>query len=420
MIIPSIDIIDGQAVQLIGGKEKALDAGDPTVLAEKFSLAGAIAVVDLDAALGQGSNILVIEKLLKRFPCRVGGGIRDLDTAIRWLDIGAQKIVLGTKAVPEILEKLPRERVIAALDAVHGEVVVEGWRTKTGKSIQERMQELHGLVGGFLVTFVEREGRMLGVDFSLVKELVKAAGDARVTIAGGVTTVQDVAEIDRLGADAQVGMALYTGKLSLADAIVAPLIARDASALWPTVVTDERGIALGLTWSNAESVREAVKLSQGVYFSRSRNKLWVKGETSGATQELLRVDLDCDRDALRFIVKQHGSGFCHRETRTCWGDDGGISQLSRRLVAKLGEAEPASYTKRLVSDAQLLGAKLVEEAGELADAMTPEEVVREAADVLYFALVAMAKSKVSLVDVEKELDRRALKVSRRPGDAKGE
>ena len=127
MIIPSIDLQSGNAVQLIGGKEKELDAGDPRPIAELFGRVGEIAVIDLDAALGTGNNRDTILDLLGRAPCRVGGGIRDVDTARFWLDAGARKIILGTAARPDILEQLPRERVIAALDAVDGEVVEEGW-----------------------------------------------------------------------------------------------------------------------------------------------------------------------------------------------------------------------------------------------------------------------------------------------------
>ncbi|HOI12058.1 MAG TPA: HisA/HisF-related TIM barrel protein, partial [Myxococcota bacterium] len=254
MIIPSIDLAGGNAVQLVGGREMALDAGDPRPIARRFALAGEVAVIDLDAALGRGSNGHVIRELLRIAPCRVGGGIRDAQAARDWLDAGAAKVILGTAATPDVLSQLPRERVIAALDAVDGEVVVEGWRTRTGRSIVDRMVELRDWVGGFLVTFVEREGRLGGTAMERVAPLVEAAGDARVTIAGGVTTARDVADLDRLGADAQVGMALYTGRLDLADAIAAPLTSDRPDGLWPTVVTDERGVALGLAWSDLDSL----------------------------------------------------------------------------------------------------------------------------------------------------------------------
>ncbi len=419
MIVPSIDLMDGHAVQLIGGREKVIDAGEPTPLAQTFRLAGEIAVIDLDAALSQGSNRPTIEKLLCLAPCRVGGGIRDLDAAIAWLDRGAEKIILGTMAKPELLRELPKERVIAAVDAVNDDVVVEGWRTKTGHGVLERVRELRDFVGGFLVTFVEREGQLVGTDFERAKAIVEAAGETRVTIAGGIKTVEEIAELDRMGADAQVGMALYTGKMHLGDAIAAPLTSDRPDGLWPTVVADEFGVALGLAYSDLESLRTVVETRRGAYHSRSRG-LWIKGGTSGAVQDLLRIDLDCDRDALRFTVRQHGPGFCHLDTRTCWGEDTGLFRLDRRLAERLEAAPEGSYTKRLLDDPALLRAKLLEEAGELADAASPEDTAWETADVLYFALVAMIRGGARLEDVMKELDRRERKLTRRPGDAKPE
>ena len=418
MIIPSIDLQGGAAVQLVGGKDLKIHAGDPLPIAKKFGLAGEIAVIDLDAAMGKGDNRAVIESLLKVAKCRVGGGIRDVEAAEYWLDRGATKVILGTRAVPEVLSKLPRDRVIAALDAVDGEVVDHGWQRKTGRGIYERMRELDGLVGGYLVTFVEREGRMQGTDLGQVEALVKAAGQARVTIAGGVTTSDEIKALDALGADAQVGMALYSGALDLGDAIVAPMVSDRADGLWPTVVCDEQGRALGLVYSSAESVREAVRTRRGVYFSRSRNALWVKGESSGAVQELLGIGLDCDRDALRFMVRQGSPGFCHLQTWTCWGPDQGVAGLARRLRDRTGIAPEGSYTRRVLEDPKLLRAKLLEEARELASARGTDQVVWEAADVIYFTLVAMSRAGVPLSDVEEELDRRALKVVRRKGDAK--
>ncbi len=246
MIVPSIDIRGGQAVQLIGGKEHALSAGDPLAVAERFAVAGELAVIDLDAALGTGDNRAVIEELCRRHRCRVGGGIRSVDAALRWLQAGARQVILGTAATPEVLGELPRSRVIAALDAVDGEVVVDGWRTKTGRSITDRMAELNPYVSGYLVTFVEREGRMAGTDLERVHGLVEAAGSARVTIAGGVTTADEIAALDRLGTDAQVGMALYTGRLGLGESVAAPVSSGRPDGLFATVPVDEAGRALGL------------------------------------------------------------------------------------------------------------------------------------------------------------------------------
>ena len=318
MIIPSIDLMNGNAVQLVGGEKMALDAGDPMPIADVFGRVAEVAVIDLDAALAQGNNASVIQQLLKRCRCRVGGGIRTAEQALALLDAGAAKVILGTAARPDILRQLPKDRVIVALDAKHGEVVVEGWKTRTGKRIEDRMAELQGLAGGFLVTFVEREGRLEGIDLDAVARLKALAGDADLCVAGGVTTPEDVAAIDQLGVDCQVGMALYTGRFDLASALIAVAKSDREDGLIATVVTDEQGVALGLAWSNEESLRAAIQSGRGTYHSRRRG-LWVKGESSDATQALLRIDFDCDRDALRFMVAQRDPGFCHKSTTTCWG-----------------------------------------------------------------------------------------------------
>jgi phosphoribosyl-ATP pyrophosphohydrolase/phosphoribosyl-AMP cyclohydrolase len=418
MIVPSIDLMNGRAVQLRQGREYVLDGGDPLERLDQFAVVGEVAVVDLDAALGRGSNAALIRTMVRRAACRVGGGIRDLASARAWLDAGAERVVIGTAASPAFCSALPRDRVIAAVDSVRGEVVVDGWRTPTGQPALDVIRSLAPHVGGFLLTQVEREGRMEGFDAGLVRAAVAAAGSARVTAAGGIASPDQIADLDRLGADAQVGMALYTERMALGDAVVAVLRA-GPGGLWPTVVCDESGRALGLAWSSAASLRRAVAERRGIYWSRSRSALWVKGESSGDTQRLLAVDADCDRDALRFVVRQKGAGFCHRGTRTCFRDRFDLGSLERLIAARRTDSDPESGTVRLLTRPGLLESKLGEEIAELAGAATRDEVVHEAADVLYLVLVAIARAGVTLADVEVELGRRRLAVTRRPMEAKG-
>ena len=277
----------------------------------------------------------------------------------------------------------------------------------------ERIDALKAHVGGFLVTFVEREGRMQGTDLAFAKAIVAAAAPARATIAGGVAGLDELAELDRLGADAQVGMALYSGRMDLGDAIAAPLVSDRPDGLFPTVVADQAGVALGLVYSSADSIRHAVAERRGIYWSRSRQGLWRKGESSGDVQELLRVTPDCDRDAVRFTVRQAGSGFCHLGTRTCFGPDAGLGALSRLLLERRDHAPDGSYTKRLFDDPDLLAAKLREECDELTQARDLEHVVHEAADVVYFTLARLAKEGLSIDDVAAHLARRGRRVTRR-------
>ena len=344
--------------------------------------------------------------------------------------------------------------------------MVEGWRTATSHHVIDRMRELAPAVGGFLLTQVEHEGGMSGFSMELVERAVEAAGDARVTAAGGITTAEDVAALDRLGVDSQVGMALYSGHLTLGSAVAAPLAKGVEDRLppqrtWPTVVCEDYGAVLGLVWSTRESLEAAVSQRKGIYWSRSRGELWIKGETSGATQDLLRVDLDCDRDALRFTVRQRGSGFCHTGERACWPSSFTLSSLARVIEARRDEAvadserkpsttqdrlalagsssesgdQPESSgssesdirtgsvaadsgTARVLADPALMRAKLLEEAAELSEAADRGSAIHEAADLIYFALVAASRHGATLDDIQRELAGRHLRVRRRPMTAK--
>jgi phosphoribosyl-ATP pyrophosphohydrolase/phosphoribosyl-AMP cyclohydrolase/histidinol dehydrogenase len=218
-----------------------------------------------------------------------------------------------------------------------------------------------------------------------------------------------------------VELAAAAGRLDVGSCLAACVRSDRTDGLFTTVVADELGRALGLVYSSRESVAEAVRAGRGVYFSRSRNALWRKGETSGNFQELRAARLDCDGDALLFTVRQRGAvpAFCHLNTLSCWGDLGGLGALELTLASRLADAPPGSYTKRLFEDPELLRNKLMEEAMELSEAVEPDHVAAEAADLAYFLLVRCAKAGVTIADVEAHLDRRALKVRRlRAGDSK--
>lgn len=186
--------------------------------------------------------------------------------------------------------------------------------------------------------------------------------------------------------------------------------------LWPTVICDSLGIALGLAYSDAESLRHAIEHRQGAYHSRSRGELWVKGATSGATQHLRGIRMDCDRDALRFTVTQDPPGFCHRGTHTCFGEERSIATVVARLKERIESPDEKSFTRKLANDPGMLEKKLLEETGELIEAAAGDdryEVAWEAADVMYFSLVAMLNKGVSLDEVHAELARRMNRIVRR-------
>lgn len=189
--------------------------------------------------------------------------------------------------------------------------------------------------------------------------------------------------------------------------------------LYTTLVVDTNERSLGLVYSSKESIKLAIEKSQGVYYSRSRKGIWIKGETSGNRQILKQISIDCDGDALQFVVEQVNDAFCHLNTNTCFGDyQYGLLELQKVLSQRLVDAEVGSYTKRLFNDDELLNAKIKEEAEELTEAQTKDEVAWEAADLFYFAMTKLVSKGVTLKDVETNLKLKHLKVTRRKGDAK--
>lgn len=209
-------------------------------------------------------------------------------------------------------------------------------------------------------------------------------------------------------------------KQSFTNAILKGLKTDRSDGLYTTLVVDENERSLGLVYSSKESIAQAVESQTGVYFSRSRNEIWHKGATSGNVQQLLSIDLDCDGDALKFVVRQGGSGsFCHLNTQSCFGDfKNGLYGLQKLLQDRLVNAPEGSYTKRLFNDPDLLDAKIKEEAEEVTEAKEKKDIAWECADLFYFTLVKLVASGVSLEDVENNLNMKHLKVTRRKGDAK--
>ncbi len=214
-----------------------------------------------------------------------------------------------------------------------------------------------------------------------------------------------------------VDLANEPSKISAADVLISTLSTDRPDKLYTSLVVDKYNVSLGLVYSSPKSISEALRTGTGVYQSR-KHGLWYKGATSGATQKLLNIEVDCDGDCLKFVVEQTGVGFCHLDRSTCFGSSKGLVRLEQTLQSRLATAPEGSYTKRLFNDERLLAAKIREEADELIEAKTKDEVAWEAADLFYFALTKLVKEGVSLADVSRNLDQKGLKVTRRKGDAK--
>jgi phosphoribosylformimino-5-aminoimidazole carboxamide ribotide isomerase len=225
MIIPCIDLMDGKVVQLVQGREKALEADSPLVMLEKFKGFPEIQVIDLDAAIGQGSNDELVMLLAAHAVTRVGGGVRSVERAKTLVEQGARKVIVGTAAfdtdgvnkpfLEALAAAIGKDRLILALDSKDGKIVIKGWRESTNFSAEQVLGALEPYCSGFLCTYVDKEGMMQGTDLDWFRRL-RAATALEITAAGGITTLDDVRALQAMGVHAALGMAIYTGRLDLA------------------------------------------------------------------------------------------------------------------------------------------------------------------------------------------------------------
>jgi phosphoribosylformimino-5-aminoimidazole carboxamide ribotide isomerase len=229
MIIPCIDLMGGKVVQLVQGRDKALEAEPPLEMLRKFAAFPQIQVIDLDAAMGQGENSALVELCAAHAVCRVGGGVRTPERARRLIDQGAHRVIVGTAAFTPAIEEIANAvgpgRILIALDSRRGKVVVKGWREATGYTAEQVIARLEPYCSGFLCTYVDKEGMMQGTDLAWFRRL-RAATRHEITAAGGIATIEEIRALQAMGVHAALGMAIYTGRLDLAE--LAALASRPA------------------------------------------------------------------------------------------------------------------------------------------------------------------------------------------------
>ena len=233
MIIPCIDLQGGKAVQLVRGRRLALSVTDVLGLLQRFSGYPILHVIDLDAAMRKGSNGAWIKRVCANAPMevRVGGGVRTVARAEQLLSWGAKKVIVGSAAFRDgeinatflktLAAQAKRRHIIIALDAEGGRIVVRGWRERLKLRPEEVMPKLEPYCSGFLCTFVDNEGTMKGTNLAWFRSLRRAT-KFPVTAAGGIRSMREVNALEKLGMDAAVGMAIYTGKLAAEQTGIVP------------------------------------------------------------------------------------------------------------------------------------------------------------------------------------------------------
>ncbi|KAF7301732.1 Histidine biosynthesis trifunctional protein [Mycena indigotica] len=327
-----------------------------------------------------------------------------LEDAVSLLDNGASKLIAPLSWAKELIEVISSDRLLLLLDV---------------GNISAVSDKVRNAVSGVLL-------KTPSIDLDLIASISKFFSGSSVYVLSTPSTSPTVSLIRGLlgiGAIAVIPSSqLTTGpssptQLNIADGFIAPIVSDRPDGLFPTVVCSETGHSLGLVYSSPESVKESILTGKGVYQSR-KHGLWRKGETSGATQDVVAIRLDCDSDSLEFTVRQHGAGFCHLNRQSCFGAARGLPALENTLRSRFESAPEGSYTNRLFNDPELLRSKIMEEADELCRADNKQDIAFEAADLLYFALTKCISAGVGISQIEASLDKKARRVTRRTGNAK--
>ncbi|HMD21498.1 MAG TPA: HisA/HisF-related TIM barrel protein [Alloacidobacterium sp.] len=227
MLIPSIDLMGGRIVQLVQGEKLKLAFDDFEYWIERFSNYPLVQLIDLDAAMRQGDNAGLIEKITSRLPCQVGGGIATVERARQILDYGARRVIFGSalfrsedsvSAVNISLARLLQEAIgteqfVASIDTKRGQVAVKGWKEQAGLTPQEAIAALNPFCTAFLYTHVDTEGTMEGFPIEVAHKL-RGLTDRQLIVAGGIREQSEIDALHKMGIDTVAGMAIYTGAIA--------------------------------------------------------------------------------------------------------------------------------------------------------------------------------------------------------------
>jgi len=222
VLIPSIDLMGGKIVQLVQGERKALESDNFEYWIERFSAYPLVQLIDLDAAMGRGNNRELITTICKRLPCQTGGGIRDVARASELLGLGAKRVIFGsallkdgvinTSLAATAAETLGPQNITFAIDSRKGKVTIQGWKESTAVDPKDMVRVLDPYCGAFLYTHIDTEGTMTGFPIEVARELASLT-KKRMIVAGGIRSRAEVDQLNAIGVDAVVGMAIYTGAM---------------------------------------------------------------------------------------------------------------------------------------------------------------------------------------------------------------
>ena len=444
-IIPSIDLLDGNVVRLKQGDYNKATVYEVKVddLVEKYSIFNTLHIVDLNGAKGEKckENEKIIAKIRAKFKgkIQVGGGFRDVDKIDFYLNqIKVNAVVLGTLCIKnvektiELIKKFGTEKIILAIDCenVNGVYVpkVNGWQEFCDcKNIFELLEKYDGIAKKLLITDIQKDGCLSGGNCDLYQQIKTKFSSFQVQASGGISSIDDIKKLQNIADFAIVGRAMYENNLY--EEIVKN-IKIDAQNDWksnnfieridwkkcgnlvPCVVQDCKTFdVLMLGFCNKEAIKLTQQTGKMHFFSRTKKRIWMKGEESGNVLNVVKLKLDCDNDTILALVNPVGNT-CHTGTKTCFDERiNFLAELEEIIDERLKNNDlKNSYVASLSAKGlNKVAQKVGEEATEVvisALAESDDRFLNESADLLFHFLLLLKNKNFALNDVVKVLKER--------------
>lgn len=417
LFIPTIDVYNGKAWLVKKGKPYKC-IGDVMEKATILSICTYFQIVDINRAIGNGENKEIIKKVCQKYPCYVAGGIRTYEDAKEMLNSSARRVVVSSGA-KNIIGKIDKARIILACDIDDDFNLMYHGRTMGSSSdnIIDVLELYNEQIEKITITLHSKEGTCTGIDKMQIDKITKLLNkyDIKVILAGGIASLSDIKYLITKNIIPQFGSGFWQGHFTLGQVMSLMLNAEKQSKLvkdiiwYPTIIQNKSGEVLGLTASTVESLRLSIDTKTAIFYSRDRKDIWIKGATSGNTQQLLSVNFCCDNTSVRMVVT--GGKFCHKDQLSCFGHTDPTRSGIKALLDRI-KTTKNGYSDLLLKNPTLIKSKIIEEVNELLRATNKKDIIEEYADVLYFMLLNLVNNDISFDEIESVLNKRKWKIDK--------
>ena len=418
LFIPTLDISEGKAVIVKNGSTDKI-IGDPLEKALFLSITKNFQAIDIDRAKGTGDNKEIIKTITALYPCYVGGGIRTYEDALEMINSGARRVIIST-AADELINKIPKDRLILAIDIDENmNVMTHGRNVSTSVSVFDILTKYQFEVEMISITFHHTEGTISGIPIEMIRQIKSHIKNPnlKLTCGGGISSIKEIETLAEIEITPHFGAGFWRRKFTLGEVFRTVLNAKKQKEwiinsagefVFPCIVQNVHGIVLSLVNCTLEAIRLSVDMRIATFYSKDRENLWIKGATSGNFHKVLSVHLNCDRTCMRMVVDGDGKNFCHLDQESCFGycdpARGSMKTLQYHINNRLSDQN--SYVFKMMNNQGLIQGKILEQSQGLITANTKENIISEASDLLFFTTMFLTSNKISIELIEKELLRK--------------